>query len=96
MIEQIIILSLITFAVWWVFQAGEIFGFVQTVFANWPAFIKNPLFDCAVCMHFWWGSASYWLIYGSPFHDWRQWLIVIIAGMGLNAILVKLWPCCNE
>ena len=93
MIEHIVVLSFITFAMWWVFQEGEIFGIVQQWFAALDDRIKKPLFDCAVCMHFWWGTLSYWVIYrGSFADDWGDWLITVIAGIGLNAIIVKLWP----
>lgn len=93
MIEHIVILSLITFAIWWTFQEGEIFGIVQVWFANLDPRIQKPLYDCAVCMHFYYGSLFYWLIYGSTFAaSWKDWLITVIAGIGLNGIIVKLWP----
>lgn len=93
MMQQILILCAGTFAFWWCFQKGEILGRIQTLFAALKPSLKKPLFDCPVCMHFWYGTLFYWLIYGA---DWRTWLIVVIAGVGVNAVMVKLWPCCNE
>lgn len=93
MLDIIIILSLITFALWWCFQVGEIFGIVHKWGRKLPEKIQKPLYDCAVCMHPWWGTVSYWLIFGDSFkEDWQVWLVSIIAGIGFNAVMIKLWP----
>lgn len=91
MIEKIIIASLETFAVWYTLQEGQIFG----AFGAWlkkvlPEEVHNPVFDCPICMGFWYGGTiGYWLTYNG---NWKEWLIVAIGTIGLNVILSKLFP----
>jgi hypothetical protein len=40
-------------------------------------------------MCFWYGTGIYWLLWGS---GWVEWAVVVIAAMGLNAVLIKLMP----
>lgn len=77
-------------AIWATMWEEAIFEFIR----NWgdkhlPEKPRKPLYDCPVCMAPWYGTAIYWIIWGN---DWKEWLIVIIAAMGLNAILIKLFP----
>ena len=90
MLEKIIIISLIVFAIWYTMQEGEIFGKLGNLFNRiLPAWMHNPIYDCPVCMNFWYGVPLYWLIYGS---NWRECFIVAIAGIGFNCIITRLWP----
>lgn len=85
MLEPTIIISLLVLAIWYTFQEGEIFGFVQ----RWSYIKAAPaIFECNVCMTPWWGSLLYVLIYGA---NW-QWPVVVIAAMGVNAAINKLSP----
>lgn len=90
MIEKVIIISLIVFAIHYTMQHGEIFGFLGDWFNKaLPSSIHGPVYDCVVCMAPWYGSIIYWMV-------WRvrviEWLIVVIAAMGLNAIINQLSP----
>jgi hypothetical protein len=90
MIEQIIITSLLVFAIWATMWEEAIFDFVRI----WgdkhlPKKLQKPIYDCPVCMGFWYGSAIYWLLWGS---GWVEWAVVVVAAMGLNAVLIKLMP----
>lgn len=89
MIEPILIISFIVMAVWFSMQEGEIFHGLALWFEKVaPEKIHKPLFDCPVCMTPYYGSLAYVLIYGV---NW-QWPVVILAAMGLNVVIVKLWP----
>lgn len=74
---QIIIISLLVFAINYAFLPGEIFGFVDKWYEdqaehaalknrmrlyNFLAKLKEPLFACPVCMAPWHGTYLYWLI----------------------------------
>jgi hypothetical protein len=90
MIEQIIITSLLVFAIWATMWEEAIFEFVRI----WgdkhlPKKLQKPIYDCPVCMGFWYGAAIYWLLWGS---GWVEWAVVVVAAMGLNAVLIKLMP----
>lgn len=90
MIEKIIITSLIVFAIWATMWEEAIFEFIR----NWgeeylPKKLQKPVFDCPVCMAPWYGTGIYWLVWGNGYVEW---IVVIIAAMGLNAVLIKLMP----
>lgn len=85
MLSSAAIISLIVMAIWFSMQEGEIFGFVQK-YSHWK--IAPPLFDCPICMVPWYGSLIYVLIWGV---NW-QWPVVVLSAMGLNVVIVKLWP----
>ena len=90
MIEKIIIISLLVWAIWYTMRPGEIFGQLGDWFdKHLPAWLKSPVFDCPVCMCWWYGTALYWLIWAN---DWKEWITCVIAAMGLNVILTKLFP----
>lgn len=74
---QIIIISLLVFAIHYTMLPGEIFGFIDTRYErlaeraanknrmrlyNFLCRIKEPLIACPVCMAPWYGTALYWLI----------------------------------
>jgi hypothetical protein len=50
---------------------------------------RKPVYDCPICMCYWYGTALYWIIWGVSI---KEYLIVVIAAMGLNAVLIKLMP----
>lgn len=90
MIEKIVILSFLVMAIWATMWEGAIFEFVR----KWgekhlSEKMRKPLYDCPICMGFWYGSFLYWVIWGVGF---KEWAIVVVAAMGLNAILIKLFP----
>lgn len=88
MLEQSFIIAFLVLAIWYTFQEGEIFGFVQ----QWESKLGklfDPLFGCNVCQTPYYGSILYWLIYGT---SWQNWLIVVICAMGINAMINKLSP----
>jgi hypothetical protein len=90
MIESILIISFIVFAVWYTMQPGEIFGRL----GDWlerklPIKLHPPVFECPVCMVPYYGSAVYWLVWGV---SWQHWIVCVIAAMGLNVVLNKLFP----
>jgi hypothetical protein len=90
MIERILITSLIVFAIWATMWEGAIFEFVRTWGEkNLSEKMQKPIYDCPVCMCFWYGTALYWIVWGVSI---KEYLIVVVAAMGLNAVLIKLMP----
>lgn len=90
MIEKIIITSLFVFGYCCTFWEGMIFGNI----GNWlddrlPDWIAAPLYQCFICACMWWGTALYWVIWDGSV---KEWLVVVISAMGLNAVLSKLFP----
>lgn len=57
--------------------------------------ISQPIFRCPVCMAPWHGTYLYWLIpwqrLGLPAHDVVSWIVIIIAALGLNSIIVRVF-----
>ncbi len=51
--------------------------------------IYKGLFGCFICACFWWGSLIYWIVWHNSF---KEWFIVVIAAMGVNATIAKLAP----
>jgi len=88
MLEQIFITSFIVMAVWSTMWEDAIFGFIRKGLQHLPEKLQMPIFDCPICMVPYYGSAAYWLIWGNNF---KEYIVVIIASMGLNAVLVKLF-----
>lgn len=92
MIEKVVIIALIVIAIWATMLYGMIFQFVR----YWaiikeedekgpakyriPKWMIKPLFDCVICMQMWYGTVIYWIIYAGSV---KEWLIVVIGGMGL-------------
>lgn len=89
MIEKIIITSLLVMAIWATMWEGMIFGFVRKWGERNLGKLREPVYDCPICMTFWYGSGVYYLLWRN---SWIEWAIVVVAAMGLNAVLVKLFP----
>lgn len=77
-------------AIWATMWEGAIFEFVRTWGEkNLSEKLQKPIYDCPICMTPYYGTVFYILVYDFGFTDW---LITVIAAMGLNAVLVKLFP----
>lgn len=89
MIEKIFISSFIVFAIWYSMQEGEIFGGLGRWFEKvLPEVLHKPVFDCPVCMGFWYSLPLFVFLWGL---GWLS-ILLSIAVVGLNAIITKLWP----
>lgn len=107
MLERIVIISTIVFAIWYTMQDGEIFG----ALGNWydkhlPEKLKAPVFDCPVCMVPWYGTPLFlffFVLYPSGWNweyvftkylpqEWPLLLMTILSSTGLNAIINKMFP----
>lgn len=76
-------------AIWFSMQEGEIFhGLAKFYEKTFPESIQKPLHECPICLTPWYGSLIYVLIWGA---NW-QWPVVVLTAMGLNVVIVKLWP----
>jgi hypothetical protein len=84
------IIAFAVLAVYTCFQDGMIFSFIRIKMANeWDQLlgqstskiIQKPLWDCLVCMTFWWGGAIA-LFAGYSF-------ISVVVAMGMNAVIDK-------
>lgn len=90
MLEHAAIIALLVLSIWYTYQDGEVFAKLgDFLYKHTPKKIHPALFECNVCMSFWYGSALYWLIYGV---SWIDWLIVVIVAMGINIVVNKLSP----
>lgn len=88
MIEQSLIISLLVLSIHYTMQEGEIFEGLGKWFSNHlPTQIHPAVFECNVCMCFWYGSGLYWLIYGFGIADW---LITVIVAMGLSIMYNRI------
>lgn len=90
MLTQAMIIALIVLSIHYTFQKGEIFGSV----GNWlekklPSYLHPPVFECNVCMSFWYGTGLYWLIWGN---NANEWIIVVLVAMGFNIVFNKWEP----
>lgn len=93
MIEQATIIALLVLSIWYTMSEGEIFhGLAKWFEKNTPAKVHPALFECNICMCFWYGSVLYWLIYGLWLNvaAWQNWLIVVIVAMGMNVVINKV------
>lgn len=87
---QIITIFLSVLSIWYTMQPGEIFGKLGLWLGeNLPKQIHPPVFECNVCMTPWYGSVLYWALYH---HGVVDWLITVIAAMGMQVVLNKLSP----
>lgn len=94
MLEKIIIVSFCVIAIWATLLYGMIFGFIGTWAQklkkngkpNIPAWLQKPLFDCVICMTMYYGSALYWIYWGESV---KEWVIVVIAAMGITTWFAK-------
>lgn len=90
MLEIIIIIAIIVFAIWQTMQEGHIFHRLGVWFENHlPEWMHNPVFACPICLTPWYGSVLYWLIWGNSIFEW---IVCVIAAMGLNSVILKLAP----
>lgn len=88
MIQTVAIIALIVYAIYYSMQEGEIFGAMGKWFENnLPEAIHKPVFACHICMTAWYGTGLYFLLPLLP-----EWIPIVLAAMGLNAILSKLFP----
>lgn len=87
MLEKIVITALIVYAIWYTMQPREIFSRLSGFLERLPYPLHAPLFECSICMSPWYGTAIYWTVWG---HSWLEWLVCVIAAMGLNAWVVRL------
>jgi len=84
MLEKIVIIMALVWAVNCLFWENMILSWIAEGLATLTNNIKKPLFDCVICGTPWYGSFFYWVIWGD---SWQEWLIVIFSAMGINAIL---------
>jgi hypothetical protein len=85
---QSITIFLLVLSIWYTMQPGEIFGKLGLwLGVKLPAKLHPPVFECNVCMTPWYGSVIYWVLYANGGKDW---LITIIAAMGMQVVLNKL------
>lgn len=90
MLEKIIIISVIVYAIYYTMLPGEIFGKLGEWFErNLPHQIHPALFECNACMSPWYGSIIYLAVWGT---SWIEWLACAIGALGVNAIVNKLAP----
>lgn len=83
MIEHILIISLIVFAIHYTMLDGEIFGILQQIPLG---KLADPIRDCPVCMVPWYGAIICLLL------GWYDWPLVLPAALGLNAVITRLQP----
>lgn len=89
MLEHSLIIALLVQSVWYVMQEGEIFAKLSDfLFKHTPKKVHPALFECPICMTFWYGSLLYISIYGVNI----QWPVVVICAMGINVVINKLSP----
>lgn len=86
MVEKIVITSLSVIAIWATMLYGMIFGFIGDLGQKLPVWLQKPIYDCPICMCFWYGSAIYWMVWGVSISEW---LLVVISSMGLVTWFVK-------
>jgi hypothetical protein len=75
-----------------IMQEGEIFDFIPRWLHWLPEKMKKPVYDCPVCMAFWHGAYLYVILNEDGNFYWLRWLLTLIVSVGINAIIVKLWP----
>ena len=99
MIEKSLIIALLVLSIHYTMQEGEIFERLSKLFEKYlPEAIHPAVFACPICMVFWHGGLLYWLVpwgkLGIPPTTGSIWqlLITVITAMGINIVIVKLWP----
>lgn len=89
MIEHILITSFFVFGYCCTFWEGMIFeGIGNWLDARLPEWLAKPLYQCYICSCFWWGTLLYWVTWHESL---KNWFIVVVSAMGLNAVLSKLF-----
>jgi hypothetical protein len=93
MIEKILITNWVVFAVWVSMTPNNIFERLGDWFDDHLPNdkLKSWIFECPICMNSLYGSIFYWLVYGLWLRTaiWQEWIVVIMASVGLAAIIVK-------
>lgn len=95
MIEKVVIISFLVFATYITMQDDMIFDRLGHWFEKiLPEWFHKPAFACVICMGGIYGAAWYWLVYGLLFQSAtpKEWIVVNLSVIGLNAILTKLFP----
>ncbi len=90
------IISVLVFAIWYMFLEEEIFGFVNKLFGGRDKKWQKPIYTCPACMAPWWGTLIYFALHYAGFESfsnihWTVILVTVIGSTGLNAILLKLF-----
>lgn len=88
MIEKVLLIAFFSYGYCSTFWEGMIFEKI----GDWlkerlPEYIQKPLFLCPICNAFWSGTAIYWIFWAN---DWKEWLLVCICAIGINAVIVNL------
>src|SRR5882672_4556921 len=89
LITAVFIISMCVFAIHYTMQEGEIFGIAQKIKLG---KMSDPLRDCPVCMVPYYGTVIYAYMWGLHWTTIHEWIIVILCSLGLNAVLLKLFP----
>jgi hypothetical protein len=95
MLTNIVIISIMVFAIWYLFLEDEIFGIVNKWFGRQKKWQK-PLYTCPACMAPWWGTLIYFGLHYAGIESfsnihWTNIVITVFGSLGLNAILLKLF-----
>lgn len=99
MLQWIVIISLTVLFLHATTWEGMIFDKVSVWAFNLPAFIKNPLFDCPICMAPWYGSiilAIADLTNSLPSLNWFKCILILFASAGLNVLLINIIELCRD
>jgi|GEM_PF-4204250 len=96
MLTNIVIISILVFAIWYMFLEDEIFGFVNKLFGGREKMWQKPIYTCPACMAPWWGTLFYFALHYGGIESfsnirWTVILVTVFGSMGLNAILLKLF-----
>lgn len=84
MLEKSFIIALVVFGVYCIMMPGMIFGVIQEWAKKWPEWVQKPVYNCCICMVFWWGTPFYWVLWGNSFFEW---VVVILCGTGINGMI---------
>jgi len=89
MIAKIFIISFCVIGYCCTFWEGMIFEKLGDKLDNiFPEYIQKPLYRCFICACFWWGMLIYYLFFWA---SWKEMFLVVIASMGVNAALSKMF-----
>jgi hypothetical protein len=89
MIYQALIIALIVLSIHYTMLEGEIFAGLGRWFEkHLPPAIHPAVFECNVCMSFWYGHVIYAILWGLSWYSF----VVVICAMGFNIIINKWAP----
>lgn len=92
MIVKALEISLIITAIYMSMRDGMIFGNVRLWLDIWfgkaekGRFVSKPIYNCLICMGFWWGLAIYFVIWGFDVMMFPTAFVVV----GINTIIDKI------